>query len=177
MEISQTVSVMTQNLLNKIWNCATVSNCCKYNRNIEHVWDISPKKRNVWGISDCLARLWELSSSWTQPALETLQLLLHYLKQIFNRSGCWNVCRQQQFFSEISTTRDEQLILLHSNHVCVVISDMTAAWRKKHASGQSNDEPQSLTFISLKPRLIRLLLEALQCESDSFNVQILLGGL
>ena len=31
--------------------------------------------------------------------------------------------------------------------------------------------------MSLKPRLTRLLLEALQCEADSFNVQILLGGL
>lgn len=61
---------------------------------------------------------------------------------------------------------------------CVLIVDMTAGWRKKHTARQEgHDEHQSLTFISLKPRLIRLLLEALQCESDSFNVQILLGGL
>ncbi|KAL9952137.1 hypothetical protein ACROYT_G039347 [Oculina patagonica] len=59
----------------------------------------------------------------------------------------------------------------------LAIKDMTAGWRKRHAGKQSSDEQEpSLTFISLKPRLIRLLLEALQCESDSFNVQILLGG-
>ncbi|EDO46845.1 predicted protein [Nematostella vectensis] len=37
--------------------------------------------------------------------------------------------------------------------------------------------PSPLTFLSLKPRMTRLLLEALQFESDSFNVQILLGGI
>lgn len=56
--------------------------------------------------------------------------------------------------------------------------DMTATWRKKNSAEQDNQEPKkTLTFMSLKPRLTRLLLEALQCEADSFNVQILLGGL
>ena len=55
---------------------------------------------------------------------------------------------------------------------------MTATWRKKNSAEQDNQEPKkTLTFMSLKPRLTRLLLEALQCEADSFNVQILLGGL
>ena len=54
---------------------------------------------------------------------------------------------------------------------------MTAGWRKKHSGEQDSGEEKTLTFLSLKPRLIRLLLEALQCEADSFNVQILLGGL
>lgn len=58
------------------------------------------------------------------------------------------------------------------------VLDMTAAWRKRHSGTQdSADSEKVLTFLSLKPRLIRLLLEALQCEDDSFNVQILLGGL
>ena len=55
--------------------------------------------------------------------------------------------------------------------------DMTAGWRKKQLGEQQDDQEKTLTFLSLKPRLIRLLLEALQCEADSFNVQILLGGL
>ena len=55
---------------------------------------------------------------------------------------------------------------------------MTGTWRKKNSAEQDNQEPKkTLTFMSLKPRLTRLLLEALQCEADSFNVQILLGGL
>ena len=54
---------------------------------------------------------------------------------------------------------------------------MTSGWRNRQAGEQDSGEEKSLTFLSLKPRLIRLLLEALQCEADSFNVQILLGGL
>ena len=54
---------------------------------------------------------------------------------------------------------------------------MTAGWRKKHLDEKQKGEEKTLTFLSLKPRLIRLLLEALQCEVDPFNVQILLGGL
>ena len=42
---------------------------------------------------------------------------------------------------------------------------------------QESASEQTVPFLSLKPRMIRLLLEALQCETDSFNVQILLGGM
>lgn len=58
----------------------------------------------------------------------------------------------------------------------LAIKDMTAGWRKKQLGEQQDDQEKTLTFLSLKPRMIRLLLEALQCEADSFNVQILLGG-
>lgn len=58
----------------------------------------------------------------------------------------------------------------------LAIKDMTAGWRKRNAGEQEGGEEKPVTFLSLKPRLIRLLLEALQCETDSFNVQILLGG-
>lgn len=58
----------------------------------------------------------------------------------------------------------------------LAIKDMTTGWRKKHLNEKQKGEEKILTFLSLKPRLIRLLLEALQSEVDSFNVQILLGG-
>ncbi|XP_015763600.1 PREDICTED: ral GTPase-activating protein subunit beta-like, partial [Acropora digitifera] len=57
------------------------------------------------------------------------------------------------------------------------LENMTTGWRKKHLNEKQKGEEKILTFLSLKPRLIRLLLEALQSEVDSFNVQILLGGL
>ena len=53
--------------------------------------------------------------------------------------------------------------------------DIMAGWNKRQGQVQE-DQPKKLTFLSLRPRLIQLLLEALQCETDSFNVQILLAG-
>lgn len=55
---------------------------------------------------------------------------------------------------------------------------MTASYQKKKqpACDALPTETTSLTFLSLKPRITRLLLDALQVESDSYNVQILLGG-
>ena len=58
------------------------------------------------------------------------------------------------------------------------MTDITAGWKKKQRSGDvKEDQPQILTFLALRPRLIQLLLEALHCETDSFNVQILLAGI
>ena len=159
--------------LKHLCHIATVANIT----NIELAkWDLSPEKGKLEGISD-----------W---AVRVIVQSYKYLTNIGN-FATFNSCFQFFLHPEIIRSRQTSdtplfktctiFMIFHScdwNHVCVGISDMTAGWRKKHAPNkQSNDEPQSLTFISLKPRLIRLLLEALQCESDSFNVQILLGGL
>jgi hypothetical protein len=56
---------------------------------------------------------------------------------------------------------------------------MTAAYHKKTTEpcDVTPTQPALLTFLLLKPRITRLLLDALQVESDSYNVQILLGGM
>ena len=42
--------------------------------------------------------------------------------------------------------------------------------------GNGNRNKQPLTFLSLKDRIIGLLMSALQCETDAINTQMLLAG-
>lgn len=56
---------------------------------------------------------------------------------------------------------------------------MTAGYQKKTpppCDATPTQPSPLLTFLLLKPRITRLLLDALQIESDSYNVQLLLGG-
>ncbi|XP_048586006.1 ral GTPase-activating protein subunit beta [Nematostella vectensis] len=92
--------------------------------------------------------------------------------------------RQIQLRCTVSTTELRRsaihlllsMLCLPLHFQSLPIQDMTGYYQNKTCE-EGSTIPSPLTFLSLKPRMTRLLLEALQFESDSFNVQILLGGI
>ncbi|XP_078001249.1 ral GTPase-activating protein subunit beta-like [Glandiceps talaboti] len=67
------------------------------------------------------------------------------------------------------------MICLPNHFKCLTIQDLLTGTDMLYSA--PGEPPRAVTFQSLKLRLVNLMISALQCETDSTNTQMLLGGM